>query len=104
MDTQHHNPDHEVIARYTGQPSRLPAKLRRDIEASWHGAPVQLYALADLDHGHRLTEVWVALRARPVAVAERAPTRRAIPSLDRDRIEALREASIRCARSLTLLR
>ncbi|PYO83497.1 MAG: ABC transporter [Gemmatimonadetes bacterium] len=103
MDTQHHNPDHEVIARYTGQPSRLPAKLRRDIEASWHGAPVQLYALADLDHAHRLTEVWVALGAGHVAVAERAPTGWEIRSVERDRIEAVREAPGLSASTLTLL-
>src|SRR5207249_2507761 len=103
MDMQQHNPDHAVIARYTGQPPRLPVELRRDIEASWHGAPVQLYALADLDHAHRLTEVWVALGAGHVAVAERAPTWWEIRSVERDRIEAVREAPGLSASTLTLL-
>src|SRR5207302_591089 len=88
---------------YTGQPSRLPAELRRDIEARWHGAPVQLYALADLDHAHRLTEVWVALGAGHVAVAQRAPTGWEIRSVERDRIEAVREAPGLSASTLTLL-
>ena len=103
MDTQQHNPDHAVIARYTGQPPRLPVELRRDIEARWHGAPVQLYALADLDHAHRLTEVWVALGAGHVAVAQRAPTGWEIRSVERDRIEAVREAPGLSASTLTLL-
>jgi ATP-binding cassette subfamily B protein len=61
--------DQEIIERYTSQPARLPPELRRRIEAAWHGAPIQLYALADLDHDLRLTEAWVALGPRHVAVA-----------------------------------
>src|SRR5439155_448949 len=60
-----HNLDTEIVARYIDQPPRLPAELRRQVEASWNGAPVQLYALADLDHALRLTQVWVALGPRP---------------------------------------
>ena len=41
--------DLEIIRRYTDQPDRLPAELRRRIEQRWGGDPVQLYALADLD-------------------------------------------------------
>src|SRR5213593_3504734 len=103
MDTQHHNPDYEVIARYTGQPPRLPAELRRDVEARWHGAPVQLYALADLDHAHRLTEVWVALGDRCIAVAHRAATGWEVHHIERGRIEAVREAPGLSATTLTLL-
>src|SRR6058998_1507882 len=103
MDTQHHNPDHEVIARYTGQPHRLPADLRRDIEVRWHGAPVQLYALADLDHAHRLTEVWVALGDRCITVAHRAATGWEVHHIERGRIEAVREAPGLSATTLTLL-
>src|SRR5437899_12631178 len=55
-----HNLDAAIVARCPDQPPRLPAELRRCIEASWQGAPVQLYALADLDHALRLTQVWVA--------------------------------------------
>src|SRR2546425_719446 len=66
-----HNLDREIVARYTDQPPRLPPELRRRIEASWHGAPVQLYALADLDHALRLTQVWVALGPGQLSVARR---------------------------------
>ena len=40
--------DLAIIRRYTDQPDRLPADLRAQIEAAWNGAPVELYALADL--------------------------------------------------------
>ena len=43
MSTQQQLDDH-IIARYTAQPTRLPAELRRQIEHAWQGAPVQLYA------------------------------------------------------------
>jgi len=92
MDTLQHNPDHDVIARYTGQPLQLPPELRREIEAHWHGAAVQLYALADLDHAHRLTAEWVALGAGHVAVAQHAGEQWELRSVERARIEAVREA------------
>ena len=41
MSTLRHLDDH-IIARYTAQPTRLPAELRREIEHAWQGAPVQL--------------------------------------------------------------
>lgn len=63
--------DDQIIARYTDQPLRLPTELRRQIERAWHGAPVQLYALADLDQGLRLTEAWLALGPRHVALGRR---------------------------------
>src|SRR5947199_274763 len=100
-----HNLDAEIVARYTDQPPRLPAELRRRIEASWEGAPVQLYALADLDHALRLTQVWVALGPGCLAVAR--PLERgdewAIESVERPRIEAVREAPGLSASTLTLL-
>src|SRR2546426_4198137 len=100
-----HNLDTEIVARYTDQPPRLPAELRRLIEASWHGAPVQLYALADLDHALRLTQVWVALGpghlavARPVDLTETWE----IETVERARIQAVREAPGLSASTLTLL-
>src|SRR5438552_1269974 len=103
MDTQQHNPDHAVIARYTGQPPRLPVELRRDIEARWHGGPVQLIALSDLDHAQRWTEVWVALGERFLAVAHRAGAGWEVHSFERARIEAVREAPGLSATTLTLL-
>src|SRR2546427_3558744 len=100
-----HNLDAEIVARDPDQPPRLPAELRRCIEASWQGAPVQLYALADLDHALRLTQVWVALGPGCLAVAR--PWERgdewAIESVERPRIEAVREARGLSASTLTLL-
>ena len=63
---------HDIIERYTGQPSRLPAELRARIEAAFGGAPVELYALADLDHTLSLTESWLALGPLHVALARAA--------------------------------
>src|SRR2546429_640733 len=75
MDTLQHNPDHDVIARYTGQPLQLPPELRREIEAHWHGAPVQLYALADLDHAasvaRPIRDAQALVAGRQVAVIRR---------------------------------
>src|SRR5881296_1083812 len=100
-----HNLDAEIVARYTDQPPRLPAELRRCIEASWQGAPVQLYALADLDHALRLTQVWVALGPAHLALAQ--PGERGeqweIASVERTRIQAVREAPGLSASTLTLL-
>ena len=105
MSTDLHSLDAEIVARYTDQPPRLPAELRRQIEASWHGAPVQVYALADLDHALRLTQVWVALGPGHLAVAR--PVDRGgtweIESVERARIEAVREAPGLSASTLTLL-
>ena len=70
MSTLQHLDDH-IIERYTAQPTRLPAELRREIEHAWQGAPVQLYALADLDQSLRLTEAWLALGPQHIAVAKR---------------------------------
>src|SRR5438128_4209645 len=100
-----HNLDAEIVARYTDQPPRLPAELRRCIEASWQGAPVQLYALADLDHALRLTQVWVALGPGQLSVAR--PVERGdqweIESVERARIQAWREAPGLSASPLTIL-
>ena len=108
MHTELHNPDtldHEIVARYTDQPARLPAALRRRIETSWHGAPVQLYALADLDHALRLTQVWVALGPEQIAVARPLghDGEWEIANVPRGRIEAVREAPGLSANTLTLL-
>ncbi len=73
MSQQHSTLDHHLITRYTGQPARLPADVRQRIEALWRGAPVQLYALADLDASFTLTESWVALGPTRVAVVIPAP-------------------------------
>jgi len=95
--------DDSLIARYTSQPTRLPAELRRQIEHAWHGAPVQLYALADLDQGLRLSEAWLALGPRDIAVAKRESDGWDVRSFERSRIEAVREAPGLSANTLTIL-
>jgi ATP-binding cassette subfamily B protein len=103
MSTPQHLDD-QIITRYTGQPLRLPIELRRQIERAWHGAPVQLYALADLDQSLRLTEAWVALGPRHIAVARRgAGDSWDLRSVERARIEAVREAPGLSANTLTIL-
>ena len=61
MTTHEYNRDQEIVARYTDQPSRMPADLRAQIGASWGSEPVQLYALADLDASMQISRQWVAL-------------------------------------------
>jgi ATP-binding cassette subfamily B protein len=96
--------DDQIIGRYLDQPLRLPADLRRQIEAAWDGAPVQLYALGDLDHTLRLVESWLALGPQHVAVARRTPAGTwEVTSVERARLEAVREAPGLSANTLTLL-
>jgi len=90
-----------IIDRYIKQPSRLPPDLRRDIEREWKGQPVQLYALADLDHTLSLTECWVALGARHVAIARRDDDSWELQSFERSRIEAIQDAPGLSANTLT---
>src|SRR6266702_5382028 len=105
MTTELQSLDHEIIGRYTDQPARLPAALRQRIEASWNGAPVQLYALADLDEALRLTEAWVALGPGHVTVARVTDGRHEwdLMHIERARIEAVREAPGLSASTLTIL-
>ncbi|MDE0476319.1 MAG: ABC transporter transmembrane domain-containing protein [Gammaproteobacteria bacterium] len=95
--------DREIVARYTNQPARMPAGARDAIEAAWSGAPVQLYALADLDARLRLSETWVALGPEHLAVARRgaaghdtrnedAPGEWEIRSVSRSAIKAVSES------------
>jgi len=95
--------DDHIIARYTAQPSRLPPELRRQIEHAWDGAPVQLYALADLDQGLRLAESWLALGPRHLAVAKRAGQGWEIRTVERTAVQAVREAPGLSANTLTIL-
>jgi ATP-binding cassette, subfamily B, bacterial len=103
MDTQAQTLDQQIIARYAGQPSRLPAELRRRVETEWRDAPVQLYALADLDHALRLAESWVALGSGHVAVARRLGETWDLVSIPRERITAVRETPGLSASTLTIL-
>jgi len=103
LDRQRTN-EHDIIARYTDQPERLPADLRVRIEAAWGDRPVQLYALADLDASMRLTESWVALGADHIALARlRDRGGWDVLSIDRSRILAVREAPGLSGSTLSLL-
>ncbi len=66
----------EIIRRYTDQPAALPPELRERIDQMWAGAPVHLYALADLDAELRLSETWVVLGAERLILAELTATGR----------------------------
>lgn len=96
---------HDIIERYTGQPSRLPAELRARIEAAFGGAPVELYALADLDHTLSLTESWLALGPLHVALARPSSdgTDWDVQIVERTRITAVHEDPGLSASALTLL-
>ncbi len=55
----------EIITRYIGQPARLPDDAPRALERAWNGEPIQLYALADLDHTLKLERVVAGVRREP---------------------------------------
>jgi ATP-binding cassette subfamily B protein len=94
----------EIIARYIGQPASLPATLRAALERAWSGQPVQLYALADLDHTLKLGESWLALGAGHVAVARPTPEGGCgIESVERARIRAVRDVPGLSANTLLIL-
>lgn len=109
--------DQEIITRYVRQPARLPAELRAQVEREWNGEPVQLYALADLDAGLRLSESWLLLGPSKVAIARprhSSPARRhesrvtsqgdwLVQHVERTRISAVRENPGLSANSLLLL-
>ncbi len=82
--------DRRVLERYTDQPAQMPDELRRGIERRMDGDAVQLYALADLDASLRLSETWLALGERHVAVAHPRPGRSEIRVFARDRIQDVR--------------
>ena len=94
----------EIISRYIGQPTSLPADLRRRIEREWGGLPVQLYALADLDHALRLAESWLALGPEHIALASTcADGEWDVRSIERARIHAVRESPGLSANTLVFM-
>src|ERR1041384_4815193 len=60
MEARHQTLDQAIVSRYTGQPARLPAELRRRIESAWNDRPVEIYAFADLGPTLRLSAAWGA--------------------------------------------
>ena len=94
----------EIISRYIGQPTSLPADLRRRIEREWGGLPVQLYALADLDHALRLAESWLALGPEHIALASTCANGEwDVRSIERARIHAVRESPGLSANTLVFM-
>jgi ATP-binding cassette subfamily B protein len=93
----------EIIARYIGQPATLPPELRAALERAWDGQPVQLYALADLDHRLTLGESWIALGVDHVAVARHTGHTWAIDSIERRRVRAIRDVPGLSANTLLIL-
>ncbi|MBN2210151.1 MAG: ABC transporter ATP-binding protein [Sedimentisphaerales bacterium] len=68
MTTKQNVIDRELLQRYTDQPSRLPDELRDRIEAAWRNGPVRYYSLADLDEKLNLSQTWVVLGDKNLAV------------------------------------
>jgi hypothetical protein len=94
----------EIIGRYIGQPGQLPPALREQIERDWANEPVQLYAMADLDAGLRLSESWVALGPTRIALAR--PGRNGdwdVRTIHREHIQAVQESPGLSANTLVLL-
>ncbi len=108
MKPNQHQIDDRIILRYTDQPAALPAELRQRIEQSWGGAPVQLYALADLDESLQLAWTWVVLGPHHIALAQVsvAPAPAPAPSVrlfERARITSVHEAPGLSATLLTIV-
>ena len=99
---QHSVIDREIIGRYIGQPGQLPPALREKIEGDWGAEPVQLYAMSDLDAGLRLTESWVALGPRRVAIARSSNGSWDIRTIEREHIQAVQESPGLSANTLVL--
>jgi len=94
----------EIISRYIGQPASLPNDLRAALARAWNDQPVQLYALADLDHTLKLEQQWLALGASHVAVARSASDGTwAIESVERSRVQSLRDVPGLSANTLLIL-
>ena len=53
--------DQERMERELRQSAILPREIRRKIETSWSGDPIQFFALIDVDSGLNLTESWLVL-------------------------------------------
>jgi ATP-binding cassette, subfamily B, bacterial len=100
--------DQRIIERYTEQPAALPTEIRARVERLWGGAPVQRYALADLEHRLEHAGTWVVLGPRHVALipqdANPAPTLAPeIRLFERARITSIHEAPGLSATTLTIV-
>ena len=84
--------DRAIVDRYTDQPSRLPADVRRELERAFGDAPVQLYALVDLDASLTLTDNWLALGPEHVGLARRHGDGWRVTAVARNDIREVQEA------------
>ncbi len=103
MSKRNETIDRQIIERYTDQPVRMPVEVRSAIEGAWGGRPVQLYALADLDAGMRLSEAWLALGDQALALAHEHDGEWVVTSVPRSRVTALRETPGLSGSALTFL-
>jgi ATP-binding cassette subfamily B protein len=105
MEARHQTLDQAIVSRYTGQPARLPAELRRRIESAWNDRPVEIYAFADLGPTLRLAASWVALGPSDLAVAREAADSGEweLTSFPLGRLAAVRESPGLSATTLTFL-
>jgi ATP-binding cassette subfamily B protein len=103
MSNKSQTMDLEIIERYTDQPGRMPAEVRKAVEDAWGGRPVQLYALVDLDARMRLTEAWLALGKEHLAVARRVEAVVDVHTVPRMRVRAVRETPGLSGSTLTFL-
>lgn len=71
-DRDRREADRDLIRRFTDQPAALPTAVREAAARLGAGGPLQLYALADLDEGLRLTERWLVLGPDQIAVLDAA--------------------------------
>ena len=95
--------NHEIITRDIGQPASLPGELRVALERLWSGQPVQLYALADLDHRLKLGESWLVLGADHIAIARpnvKGDTAHSDPATGIWDIESVSRSAIRAVRDV----
>src|ERR1041384_2771975 len=105
MEARHQTLDQAIVSRYTGQPARLPAELRRRIESAWNDRPVEIYAFADLGPTLRLAGSWVALGPSDLAVGGEAADSGEweLTSFPLGRLAAVREGPGLSATPLTFL-
>ena len=101
MSTSKLNIGQEMMGRYTDQPSLLPEKLRKRIEADWPNEPILFYGLADMDDSLKLAHTWVVLGQKHIALlGESSDGDSQISSFERSAITALR---LRSGLSCTIL-
>jgi ATP-binding cassette subfamily B protein len=103
MKSTLHEIDERIIARYAGQPAKLPADIRRSIEAAWEDDTVRLYALADLDGVFRLRHTWVVLGTKQIVLVRAGDDGHEVQVIDRERVSGVHEDRGLSATTLAVL-